>query len=126
MTTSDLVVLVAEKLSHRVPRRRNCFREKRPYESSSNSAKTKFGLGQPLCHMNSEHLQLREDPFGASADPRFLFEAESHSRAAATLITNVDGGVRLQVLVSAPGVGKSTLLYCLEESACRNANTVFI
>jgi type II secretory pathway predicted ATPase ExeA len=76
--------------------------------------------------MNSEHLQLREDPFGASAEPRFLYEAESHSRAAATLITNVDGGVRLQVLVSAPGVGKSTLLYCLEESACRNANTVFI
>ena len=76
--------------------------------------------------MNSEHLQLREDPFGTSPDPRFLYEAESHSQAAATLITNLDNGVRVQVFVSAPGLGKTTLLHSLMECACRSVNTVFI
>jgi type II secretory pathway predicted ATPase ExeA/outer membrane protein OmpA-like peptidoglycan-associated protein len=57
------------------------------------------------------HFGLRENPFGVTPDPRFLFMSRTHREALASLVNGIDCGFGFQVLVAQPGMGKTTLLF---------------
>lgn len=61
------------------------------------------------------HFGLRENPFGVSPDPRFLFMSRTHREALASLVNGIQCGFGFQVLVAQPGMGKTTLLFDLLE-----------
>lgn len=54
---------------------------------------------------------LREQPFGGSPDPRFLFGTASHREALASIIYGIRAGVGFTALIAKPGLGKTTLLF---------------
>jgi len=57
------------------------------------------------------HFGLRENPFGVTPDPRFLFLCHTHREALASLVNGIQCGFGFQVLVAQPGMGKTTLLF---------------
>ncbi len=57
------------------------------------------------------HFGLRENPFGVTPDPRFLFMSRTHREALASLVNGIACGFGFQVLVAQPGMGKTTLLF---------------
>ncbi|MGH9537177.1 MAG: ExeA family protein, partial [Terriglobales bacterium] len=57
------------------------------------------------------HFGLRENPFGVTPDPRFLFLSHTHREALASLVNGIQCGFGFQVLVAQPGMGKTTLLF---------------
>jgi len=61
------------------------------------------------------HFGLRENPFGVTPDPRFLFMSCTHREALASLVNGIQCGFGFQVLVAQPGMGKTTLLFDLLE-----------
>ncbi len=72
------------------------------------------------------HFGLRENPFGGTPDPRFLFHSETHREALASLINGIDYEFGFQVLVAQPGMGKTTLLFSFLERFRETAHTAFL
>jgi type II secretory pathway predicted ATPase ExeA/outer membrane protein OmpA-like peptidoglycan-associated protein len=72
------------------------------------------------------HFGLRENPFGVTPDPRFLFHTETHREALASLINGIDCEFGFQVLLAQPGMGKTTLLFNLLERYHAAAHTAFL
>src|SRR2546422_5735213 len=58
---------------------------------------------------------LREQPFGVTPDPRYLYLSVGHREALASLIYGVESGRGFMALVAKPGMGKTTLLFQLLE-----------
>ncbi len=69
---------------------------------------------------------LREQPFGPSPDPRFIYGTSSHRRAAELLRFGVENQLGFSTLVAEPGLGKTTLLFELLESYQNLANAAFV
>jgi TonB family protein len=76
--------------------------------------------------MYLHHFGLREEPFGATPDPRFLYLSHTHREAMASLEYRVNAGCGFIALVSLPGMGKTTLLFQLLQSLRSRAETAFI
>jgi type II secretory pathway predicted ATPase ExeA/outer membrane protein OmpA-like peptidoglycan-associated protein len=72
------------------------------------------------------HFGVRENPFGGTPDPRFLFHSETHREALASLINGIDCEFGFQVLVAQPGMGKTTLLFNFLERFREDAHTAFL
>jgi general secretion pathway protein A len=72
------------------------------------------------------HFGLRENAFGVTPDPRFLFLSQTHREALASLINGIDCGFGFQVLVAQPGMGKTTLLFNFLERFRTTAHTAFL
>ncbi len=56
---------------------------------------------------------LREQPFGVTPDPRFLYFSPAHREALASLFYGIETGRGFLSLVAEPGMGKTTLLFQL-------------
>lgn len=56
---------------------------------------------------------LREQPFGITPDPRFLYFSPGHREALASLFYGIETGRGFLSLVAQPGMGKTTLLFQL-------------
>src|SRR6266699_473071 len=56
---------------------------------------------------------LREQPFGVTPDPRFLYFSPAHREALASLFYGIETGRGFLSLVAQPGMGKTTLLFQL-------------
>jgi general secretion pathway protein A len=69
---------------------------------------------------------LREQPFGVTPDPRFLYLSPAHREALASLYYGVEAQRGFLALIAKPGLGKTTLLFHLLEKLRRNARTVFL
>lgn len=69
---------------------------------------------------------LREDPFGLTPDCRYLFLDEPQQEVLATLRESIADNRGFIALVSAPGIGKSTLLFQLMEDLHDVAVTGFV
>jgi type II secretory pathway predicted ATPase ExeA len=69
---------------------------------------------------------LREQPFGVTPDPRFLYLSASHREALASLSYSVKMNRGLVALVAPPGMGKTTLLFRLLEHLQQSARTAFL
>jgi general secretion pathway protein A len=69
---------------------------------------------------------LREQPFGVTPDPRFLYLSRAHREALASLYCGIDAGRGFLALIAKPGMGKTTLLFHLLEKFRSHARTAFL
>lgn len=60
-----------------------------------------------------DFYRLREQPFGVTPDPRFLYFSPGHREALASLFYGIETGRGFLSLVAQPGMGKTTLLFQL-------------
>ena len=72
------------------------------------------------------HFGLRENPFGVTPDPKYLYFSHTHREALASLINGIDWGFGFQVLVAQPGMGKTTLLLDLLSKFRADFHTAFL
>lgn len=73
-----------------------------------------------------EYFRLREQPFGVTPDPRFLFPCPGHREALASLIYGIETDLGFGTLIAQPGMGKTTLLFHILEQYRHKARTAFI
>jgi general secretion pathway protein A len=69
---------------------------------------------------------LREQPFGVTPDPRFLYLSPAHREALASLYYGIEAGRGFLALIAKPGMGKTTLLFHLLEKFRTTARTAFL
>src|SRR5262245_27218376 len=77
-------------------------------------------------HMLVDLYKLREQPFGETPDPRYLYLSPNHREAVASLAYGIEARRGFQVLVADPGMGKTTLLFHLLEWLRGSARTAFL
>jgi general secretion pathway protein A len=68
-----------------------------------------------------DYYHLREQPFGVTPDPRFLYLSQTHREALASLYYGVEAGRGFLALIAEPGMGKTTLLFQLMERVRKSA-----
>src|SRR5438309_2270275 len=73
-----------------------------------------------------EFYGLKEQPFGVTPDPQFIYHSRTHSKAFDSLIRGLEAGCGFLVLIAKPGMGKTTLLLQLLEQLERTSRTVFL
>lgn len=73
-----------------------------------------------------EYYGLRDQPFGVTADPRFLYFSTSHREALGSLFYGLETGCGFLALIAPPGMGKTTLLTHLLERLRNPAQTAFL
>jgi type II secretory pathway predicted ATPase ExeA/HSP20 family molecular chaperone IbpA len=96
----------------------------------------KGGAGKKICltprrrgeatAMSLDFYGLREQPFGVTPDPAYLYLSRTHSEALAALLYGIRSDRGFMALIAEPGMGKTTLLYRLIEELCDSARTVFL
>jgi len=69
---------------------------------------------------------LREQPFGVTPDPRFLYLSAAHREALASLYYGIESGRGFLGLIAKPGMGKTTILFHLLEKFRSTARTAFV
>lgn len=89
-----------------------------------------FELEQPAAFRDSalfvDYYGLREQPFGVTPDPKFLYLGEGHREALAALFYDIESGRGFSALAAEPGMGKTSLLMRLLESMQESARTAFL
>src|SRR6202140_5146333 len=96
---------------------------------SDKLAKTLSSDVQPNSRPSSMFLDfygLREQPFGVTPDPAYLYASRTHSEALASLSHGIADDRGFLALIAEPGMGKTTLLYKLLEDLRDYARTVFV
>lgn len=73
-----------------------------------------------------EFYGLREQPFGVTPDPRFIYMGPAHREALASLYYGIESGRGFMALIARPGMGKTTLLFQLLEKFRGTARTAFL
>ena len=73
-----------------------------------------------------DHYGLREQPFGVTPNPRYLYLSPTHREALASLVYGIEAGRGFVSLIAKPGMGKTTLLFQLLERLGPTARTVFL
>lgn len=73
-----------------------------------------------------EYFRLREQPFGVTPDPRYLFPSPGHREALASLIYGIESNLGFGSLIAKPGMGKTTLLFHILEQYRQSSRTAFI
>lgn len=73
-----------------------------------------------------DFYKIREQPFGETPDPRYLYLSPTHREAIASLAYGLDQGKGFLALVAEPGMGKTTLVFHLLEWLRESARTVFL
>jgi len=76
--------------------------------------------------MYLEFFGMREQPFGVTPDPRFLYLSPMHREALASLYYGVEAGRGFLSMIARPGMGKTTLLFQLLEEFRNSAKTAFL
>jgi len=69
---------------------------------------------------------LREQPFGVTPDPAYLYLSRTHREALAALLYGIKADRGFMALIAESGMGKTTLLYRLMEEVHDSARTVFL
>src|SRR6202166_3337844 len=69
---------------------------------------------------------LREQPFGVTPDPAYLYASRTHSEALASLSIGIEDNRGFFALIAEPGMGKTTLLYQLMEELRDTSRTVLL
>ena len=71
-------------------------------------------------------FNLREQPFGVTPDPRYMFATPTHGEALSSLLYGLETGLGFVVLTAKPGMGKTTLLFEVLRRMEQTAKTVFL
>jgi len=73
-----------------------------------------------------DYYKLKEQPFGVTPNPRYLFLSETHREAFATVLLGVKENRGFTGFIAPPGMGKTTLLFGLLQKLGSKARTVFL
>ena len=73
-----------------------------------------------------EFYHLRQQPFGVTPDPAYLYLTHTHQDALTSLVSGIKEGRGFFALIAEPGMGKTTLLYELLDQLHDCARTVFL
>src|ERR1700689_154500 len=73
-----------------------------------------------------DFYQMKEQPFGVTPDPRFLYLGQSHREALASLYYGIESDRGFVALIAPPGLGKTTLAFQLLEKLQQASRTVFL
>ncbi len=73
-----------------------------------------------------DFYQMKDQPFGVTPDPRFLYLGKSHREALASLYYSVESDRGFVALIAQPGLGKTTLTFQLLEKLQQDSRTVFL
>jgi len=73
-----------------------------------------------------DFYQLREQPFGVTPDPRYLYLSPGHREALASLLYGIETGRGFLSLVAEPGMGKTTLLFELLQRWRGHVHSAFL
>ncbi|HSY93690.1 MAG TPA: AAA family ATPase [Candidatus Binatus sp.] len=76
--------------------------------------------------MYLDFFGLREQPFGVTPDPRYLYLGPGHREALASLYYGIEANRGFLSLIARPGMGKTTLLFHLLAKFERTARTAFL
>src|SRR5579863_2398957 len=76
--------------------------------------------------MYEKYFGLREQPFGVTPDPRFLYLSAAHREALASLYYGIEANRGFLGLIAKPGMGKTTILFHLLEKFRATARTAFL
>ncbi len=76
--------------------------------------------------MYVKFFHLREQPFGETPDPRFLYLSAAHREAFASLYYGIEANRGFLGLIARPGMGKTTILFHLLEKFRTLAHTAFL
>ena len=69
---------------------------------------------------------LKEQPFGVTPDPRFLYLSSMHRETLASLFYGIEAGRGFMSVIARPGMGKTTLLFHLLRKFRGTARTAFV
>ena len=73
-----------------------------------------------------DFYQLREQPFGVTPDPRYLYLGPGHREALASLFYGIETNRGFLSLVAEPGMGKTTLLFQLLQQWRDRVHSAFL
>jgi|SRR5690242_345959 len=73
-----------------------------------------------------EFYKLKEQPFGVTPDPRYLFLGSAHREAMASLLYGIETDRGFVSLIGQPGMGKTTLLFQLLQRWKGCVNSAFL
>jgi type II secretory pathway predicted ATPase ExeA len=73
-----------------------------------------------------DFYKLREQPFGVTPDPRYLYLSPGHREALASLFYGIETGRGFLSLVAEPGMGKTTLLFQLLQRWKGHVHSAFL
>lgn len=73
-----------------------------------------------------EFYGLREQPFGVTPDPNYLYLSRTHGEALGALLDGIKADRGFMALIAEPGMGKTTVLYRLLEEFRDSARSVFL
>jgi N-acetylmuramoyl-L-alanine amidase len=73
-----------------------------------------------------EFYHLREEPFGVTPDPAYLYASRTHCEALDSLTEGILDGRGFLALIAEPGMGKTTLLYQVLEGLRDTARAAFL
>lgn len=76
--------------------------------------------------MYLDFFGLREQPFGVTPDPRYLYLGPGHREALASLYYGIEANRGFLSLIARPGMGKTTLLFHLLAKFEHTARTAFL
>lgn len=76
--------------------------------------------------MIAEYFNLREQPFGVTPDPKYMYPSASHREALAALLYGLQSGLGFVSLIAKPGMGKTTLLFEVLSKLRDTRTTVFL
>jgi N-acetylmuramoyl-L-alanine amidase/type II secretory pathway predicted ATPase ExeA len=73
-----------------------------------------------------DFFNLRQQPFGVTPDPVYLFPSETHCHALDALTDGITSGRGFLALIAEPGMGKTTLLYQMLEGMRDKARAAYL
>jgi general secretion pathway protein A len=73
-----------------------------------------------------DYYGLREQPFGVTPDPRYLYLSSSHREALSSLFYAIETNRGFSALIAEPGMGKTSLLFKVLDSFKASARTAFL
>ena len=73
-----------------------------------------------------DFYQLREQPFGVTPDPSYLYLSPGHREALASLFYGIEANRGFLSLVAEPGMGKTTLLFHLLQRWRGHVHSAFL
>ncbi len=69
---------------------------------------------------------LREQPFGTTPNPRYLYPSVVHREVLASLLYGIESNLGFAAVVAQPGMGKTTLLFRVLSRLRNSARTAFL
>lgn len=73
-----------------------------------------------------DYYGLREQPFGVTPDPRYLYLSSSHREALSSLFYAIETNRGFSALIAEPGMGKTSLLFKVLDDFKSSARTAFL